>query len=555
MIFGKVFLRVRQILTTSGRTVQSGDWVRLSNKTAFGDRLDDSVSFCDIWFPYAPYRRVARVVAVTDTTAILMIAGAQVRFPKSGFSPLRRWNQFLRRDRLGEWLIARDIASIYTAPRGQPRQPRADLPLVNALGGSYRNWGGFWGRQIILILLHWIGRLPLRDPWNGTGIQLQGCTAEMQFMYRDKERQFRLHQIRLHSNGNLLCLGKILPSGEARTFNIAEMSDLTVQGPMDPYHLRIELWALTMTKYAYAKKLTDHRAFAGLPPPPQPNFGDRVLGRCVEKLSRAHRRVKQKIAPYHLVWMKWQGGWYPPLGTILHRATLGRLRRLWRWHIVLTSYQATDWMRWRLAEWRGLPPPPQNMRRQSARWRRGLRVFADMLQRGQSIPPNAVITASLLHSDIQFARAMLRAMLQKVAQDLPDDDKDTIAQCLAICPPHRVIIRRQERLFADEFHDLMMVNHPSSERRRWKNLRRARESVTGRLICVYLVAYFGLENHWAFLPDSQYRPQSQAISRSAFRAALLLFAANWQGDKGQFDESSVARLRWLADFNIDQSQK
>ena len=39
-------------------------------------------------------------------------------------------------------------------------------------------------------------------------------------------------------------------------------------GAMDPYHLRIELWALTMTKYAYAKKVTDHRALAGLPPPP-----------------------------------------------------------------------------------------------------------------------------------------------------------------------------------------------------------------------------------------------------------------------------------------------
>lgn len=237
--------------------------------------------------------------------------------------------------------------------------------------------------------------------------QASKFNAELQFIYRDKQRQFRRHQIRLHSNGNLLCFGKILPSGKARTFNIAAMSDVKVQGygPMDPYHLQIELSALTMTKYAFAKKLTDHRAFAG--PPATPNFGDRVLGRCVEKLATAQGRVKQKLAPCQLRWMKSQGGWYPLLGTILHRATLGRL---WRWHIVLTICQATDWMQWRLAEW------------------------------------------------------------------------------------------RQARLLADDFHDIRMVNDPTSERRPWKHLRRARASVTRRLICVYLIAHFGQENYFRAVP-------------------------------------------------------
>lgn len=550
--FAYYLVRLAQGLLTAERVPQPGDFVRIAGSDPRRRIGPEELSFRDIWFPYLPAAGLARVTgrARDGLEVELWLRPMLVWRPRGAFRPLNRLGRALARERIGLWLMQQAIARA-APPDDDPARPgppkplgwwqrraaraRGGLGIVQALGGRWPTWPGI---QLWLFLRR-LARLTVaypEDPRHGPhGLLITRCTAILRVTGRGTDRVFRLDQVRRHPNGNIHLLGRLLPSGEPRSFSLngIERIDVDGLGEVDTDALWVELQALTETAAGHHRIWAGWCAERGFPVPPAPGRMARTFERLRQLTTAACHRFQRRRTPRLVTAADLRRpGFRPKVWWLQRRNALRRRARGLRWH---------------LRDLWGLPRPKPGLRSGDARWRGFLHDLADRVGAGDPVDPRLLLGLHKLRLDPLFARSLLRAMLHEERRHLAGGDPRLlwIDEALALSPDHRRVIPDHERRAAEYTRDLMKDVALAEGPTRWNRIRRnGRDPVLLLVDCV-IQAIYAPER--CGQQARGFEPCQQPL-KTPFLAAIFLFAAEWDGTRWHLPSACAPRLRWLARF-------
>jgi hypothetical protein len=491
------------------RPARPGDLVWLVRHTQPRDS-SEVPSFAKIWFPRLAARGTARMLE----DGSLLFWSRRVRIVGKPL-PLTALGRLLAWDRPGQALFAREVAKAEAVGAPIPPRPadrhakaRGGLPLIRALGGKRRGYLNFWLYRAFQQGLRRLAGWPDPGVLDDSGVLVDRCSATLCFLYSGTRRRMALEQIRRHPNGNFHFVGRLLPTGEARTFSYAGIAGLEIEGhpALNPQEIWVELNSLTTSAFMHHQIWTKWCEAHGLPLPPPPD----ALGRIEEALRRIGLWGMRKFAQTH------------PLASLL------------------------SWLSWAWAETRPLPKLPAELTAMDAPWRDRLHRAAWRLERGLAVDLQDLEKMRPLAADRLFARALLRGMLTyELRHSAPDDWSTlTLNKALSLLPPGRKVFTWAESTVAWHFYGdledelLSLMCWPPDP---WSPCERL-----DLLAALAIGAAYGGPAGPRHPTDPEPFPP-QATEATDFVQALLAFAAvpdnGWIAHRAQ-----APRWRWLAGF-------
>jgi hypothetical protein len=534
-------------LFTLNRHLRVGDLVWLRPKDGI-EETQAGLNFVKVWFPKMARSGSARVIEV-DTLPRLMFWAREVRVPESTLRPLNRLGSWLAWDRAGQALFEREVmaslppnddpaypgpAPVQTPAAERTAHARGGLPLIAAFGGTHRSYQGFWLHRFVQQVLRRLTRWPNPGYLDDSGVLVDRCTATLRFSYDGKPRRFRLDQIRRHPNGKFHLSGRLLPSGEARTFSYHGVDALAVEGqaPLNRQQLWVELHGLTTSAVQHHMIWANWCRTNRIPLPPPPD----ARARWEERLRVIIVRLRH--LPYRLTHLGYVARWHRLIEKSKRKP--GRVgRSAWLQRLV-------NWVVWLRAELKPLPPSRRDVVGLKAGWRRRTARGAYWIERGMTVDARALRYLSFLSRDTHFARALLRAILRYESrqQTLDHPDQIWIARALAVSPEGRRVIRWDEQEAAQDLYTELQAQLICL----WSWQHRGtydRKDRVRLLVARFLTAIY--QSQFVLYGSSEGFPD-QEISPWAFREMLMLFAADHDGQDWILTLPCARRWRWLAAF-------
>ena len=532
---------------TLNRPLRVGDLVGLSPRDEI-EEAQAGLNFIKVWFPKTARRGSARVLEI-GTQPLLMFWAREIRVPERIPSPLNRLGRWLAWDRPGQALFAWEVMASSSpnddparsgpAPQLTPAaertaQARGGLPLIAAFGGTHRSYQGVWLQRFVQQVLRRLTGWPDPGYLDESGVLVDHCTAILRFSYDGKPRRFRLDQIRRHPNGKFHLAGRLLPSGEARTFSYHGLNGLTVEGqaPLNRQQLWVELHGLTTSAVQHHRIWTDWCRTNRLPLLPPPD----VRARWEERLRVIVVRLRH--LPYRLT--------HPGFVTRWRRLIEKAKRK--PGHVGRSDWMQRlfNWLVWLRAELKPLPPSRRDVVDLQAGWRRRTSRGAYWIERGMTVDARTLRYLSFLSRDTYFARALLRAMLRYEARQLSADHPDQIwiARSLAVSPEGRRVIRWDEHEAAQDLYNELQTLLPGLwSWQHWGTYDR--KDRIRLLVTRFLTAIY--QSQFVLYGSSEGFPK-QEITKWVFREGLMLFAADHDGKNWIVTHRCARRWRWLAGF-------
>lgn len=538
---------------TLDRPPIAGDWVRIGAQDDRQSLEPEGLTFRSIWFPYLPASGVAQVTGGKHPNLEVEFWLRPMRVTRRNgvYRPLNLLGRLLARERIGLWLMERAIAR-GNPPADDPACPQArgrlgllkrrearvrgGLRIVRAFGGRWPNWIEFR----IWLMARRLARALFAYPEIPTeglhGVLIDRCQAILRFTYHGKERVFRLDQVRRHHNDKIHLLGRLLPSGEPRTFTLGmNIFDIEGFGTVGTGELWVELLALTNTAAGHHRIWINWCRKHDFPLPPDPDLFDRMVERLrssgADLLNRRRQKALEVIT-----------------AESLERRSF-RLRRWWlerKFALRLLRHKHA----WRLRDWWGLPRPKQDLRSKSARWRGFISQLADRVEAGETVDPRLLLSLDKLRNDPILARRLLRAMLRNELSGMPTDDprRAWIERALALSPDNRQWLPARERRAADDLRLELLDDLPAGPTR-WNRIRRGGRDPVLLMVRSVVCAIYAPESrsHEALDFTTTQRPL-----KTPFLAALFLSVAEWNGENWTLTPRSAPKLRWLAGLECEE---
>jgi hypothetical protein len=267
------------------RPLRPGDVLR-AGRGLTRYRLDeDYVDFLRVHFDTeAP--GLGHVVEILDDGMVIQVWGHLFTTPELATAPhlrpLNRIERLLAPQRLGEFILRREVRAgrvVMDTSRSRSRQwlmrlwlrrTRADLPILEALGGRIRPPVL---RRLKSRLFNRLARLGIMPGMSGAldhGMLIDRIGVTVELAYSGRDRGLWLDRILLHKNHSIHLVGIDRDNGEQRTFRLDRVTRLSVPplGEVEPGCLYWELQSLCRSREGWLWSWNRHQADLGRPPGP-----------------------------------------------------------------------------------------------------------------------------------------------------------------------------------------------------------------------------------------------------------------------------------------------